>query len=194
MKKSIFAGIACLVWACTGCGNQSKQSSESTDSVPTPAFAAEDSVSEAPEAPEVALIRGALQTILKDDLSKDLIPAEERRFSYALTDLNNDGTPECFVAPAGNYFAGSGGRTVYLLQSEGKVINRFTVVSLPIRIATKATKDWRDLVIDSNGESHLLQFNGKKYPSNPSMAPAYKTTGDSLTTVLSADLTPSYSY
>jgi hypothetical protein len=38
------------------------------------------------------------------------------------------------------------------------------------------TNGWKDLLVRSNGAMHLLKYDGKTYPSNPSMVPEFKGT------------------
>lgn len=142
-------------------------------------------------------IRNALRNdLLKDDLN--VMTEDQRRFTYAEYDLNDDGKMEYFVGfPKNSYFCGSGGCTFYLLShTEGQVITRFTVTDPPFIVLKSKTNGWRDLVVYSDGALRKLTYNGTKYPSNPSVAPKYnETPGDGLPRLLDFDLPlPVYSF
>ena len=60
-----------------------------------------------------------------------------------------------------------------------KVITKTTVTELPIRVLSTKTNGWHDLGVWVKGGPHpgfeaKLKFNGKKYPSNPSVPPAQR--------------------
>jgi hypothetical protein len=68
-----------------------------------------------------------------------------------------------------------------LLDDQGNTITRFTVSDYPVVIDTKKTKGWKDLIIPSNGKNHIMKFDGKKYPANPSTQAVMKEIpGDDL--------------
>lgn len=174
MKKNILSFVgagAFFLFALASCNNSSKQQSVATDSAAVETVATTDTVA-VPAAVET--INAALRTILKDDLDKDLIPAEERKFMYAERDLDGDGVNEYFVAPRGSYFCGSGGCTVFLMRNDGSLITRFTVVDFPFYVLPVKDKGMNRLVMRSAGDYHLMKFDGKTYPANPSVVSAYK--------------------
>lgn len=117
----------------------------------------------------VELVKLKLSTIYKDDLAKNLIDTPSRKFKLFEVNLNEDPKKEIFVGLTGPYFCGSGGCTVILFDSEGKVLNKFTVVDYPIAVGTTSTRGWKDLILRSNGKDHLVKYNGKAYPANPSI-------------------------
>lgn len=123
----------------------------------------------------VDLTRKTLQQIYKSDVAKNQVDSASRKFRIFEYDLNDDGNKEIFVALSGPYFCGSGGCTSLLLNSDGSVITTFTVMDFPVIIAVSATHNWRDLYISSHGSLHIIRFNGKQYPSNPSVEPLLKT-------------------
>jgi hypothetical protein len=127
------------------------------------------------------LVRLTLQDKLKADLEKNLIDSISRKFIFFEYDLNDDGKKEIFVGLIGPYFCGSGGCSPYLLDNEGNVITHFTVSDYPIVVDNNKTNGWKDLLIRSGGKDRIVKFDGKKYPSNPSILPALKTIpGDDL--------------
>ena len=149
---------------------------DTTDSIPASQYGINSSSEQT-----ARLVRLTLQDLFKKDLQEDLIPKESRRFVFFEYSLNDDARKEIFVGLIGPYFCGSGGCTMYLLDSQGNVITRFTVVDYPVVISNQLSHGWRDLIIYSGGKNRLLKFNGKTYPSNPSVQPVYtQTPGDDL--------------
>lgn len=119
-----------------------------------------------------AKIKSFLTDYLKSDLK--LLTSNDRKFSFYEIDLNDDGKNEHFVQLYGSYFCGSGGCTFLLLDSNMKTINRFTVTDAPIYRSKTKTNGWHDLIVLSrndteNPEYIHLKFDGKKYPSNPTI-------------------------
>lgn len=127
------------------------------------------------------IVRLTLQNLYKDDLSKNIIDDYSKRFIFFEYDLNDDGKKEILVGLTGPYFCGSGGCTQYILDNQGTVISKFTVADYPVVIDTEKSSGWKNLFIYSGGKNRIVKFDGKKYPSNPSLQPELKVTpGDGL--------------
>lgn len=127
------------------------------------------------------IVRTSLNSLFKDDLSKGLIDSFSRRFIFFEYDLNSDGQKEIFTGLTGSYFCGTGGCTFYILDAKGATVSKFTVSDYPIVIDNNVTKGWKDLFIQTGGKYHIVKFDGKKYPSNPSLQPLLKLIpGDGL--------------
>ncbi|HKO76619.1 MAG TPA: hypothetical protein VJU52_05345 [Flavobacterium sp.] len=127
------------------------------------------------------IVRSTLQNIYKDDLSKNIIDDYSKRFIFFEYDINDDGKKEILVGLTGPYFCGSGGCTQYILDNQGAVISKFTVADYPVVIDTQKTSGWKNLFIRSGHKNRIVKFDGKKYPSNPSLQPELKITpGDDL--------------
>lgn len=141
-----------------------------TDSFPVAAYKPD---SYRKEAVEIAAAK--LKERYKDDIAKGIIDSLSRKFRIYEYDLNGDGKKEIFVGLNGPYFCGSGGCSVQLLNDKGDAITYFSVTNYPVVISNTKTNGWNDLILMSSGKYHLLKFNGKTYPSNPSVAPAFKT-------------------
>ncbi len=104
------------------------------------------------------------------------------RFLTATVDLNGDGKPETIVYLLGQEFCGSGGCSMLVLRQDQNgnymLVTESTITRLPIRILTTSTNGWKDLgVTVARGGIRTpyearLPFNGKKYPSNPTVSPA----------------------
>ncbi len=112
------------------------------------------------------------KVLVKKDLA--LLNSEDRKFTYTAIDLNGDSKNEIFVAMKGRYFCGNAGCTVYLLNNGVEKINSFTIVNGPIIISPEKTNGWSDLIIPSGGKTYRVKFNGKAYPSNPSLQPEFR--------------------
>jgi hypothetical protein len=127
------------------------------------------------------LVRLTLRDLFKEDLSKNLIDDTSKKFIFFEYDLNGDSKKEILVGLIGSYFCGSGGCTQYILDNQGNVISKFSVSDYPVIIDSNATNNWKNLIIYSGGKNRLVKFNGKTYPSNPSVVAEYKMTpGDEL--------------
>lgn len=110
-----------------------------------------------------------------DKLVQDKIAAPEglrkAEFSWGEKDLNQDGQPDYLVIMKGMYFCGSGGCTAYLINKAQGIVQRFTLMSEPVYVTQARSQGWQNMVVYSNNAWRELKFNGKKYQSNPSMAP-----------------------
>lgn len=127
------------------------------------------------------LVRLTLRDIFKEDLAKNLIDDTSKKFIFFEYDLNGDSKKEILVGLIGSYFCGSGGCTQYILDNQGNVVSKFSVSDYPVIIDSNATNNWKNLIIYSGGKIRLVKFNGKTYPSNPSIVAEYKMTpGDEL--------------
>jgi hypothetical protein len=125
-------------------------------------------------------LRIFLQSSLKDPVGED----RTTRYSVVSVSLD-DKTPMKLVYISGQQWCGSGGCTVLLLksdQSSFRVVQKFTLVQLPIRVLSTTTAGWRDLAFWVRGGGSLstrvvLRYNGSKYPTNPSTAPSLQSEG-----------------
>lgn len=108
-------------------------------------------------------------------------PAEDKdmRYSFARVSLDEK-TEQVFVYLSGPGWCGSGGCTALLLQLEGvsyRIVDKFTLVHLPIRILPSLTNGWHDIAMlvqgggITDGHMAILRFDGHAYPDNPSLAP-----------------------
>nr|WP_315169956.1 hypothetical protein [uncultured Flavobacterium sp.] len=137
------------------------------------------------------LIRLTLKDLYKDDLAKNFIDANSKKFIFFEYDLNEDGKKEILVGLTGGYFCGTGGCTQLLLDDQGNVITQFSVSGNPVVIDTNKTNGWKDLFIYSGSKYRIVKFNGKTYPSNPSILPELKVTpGDGLPRALDFEHEP----
>jgi hypothetical protein len=95
-------------------------------------------------------------------------------------DLNNDGDNEIIAYTQGSSVCGSGGCTLFVLGAKGggyEVISKSTVTRPPVRILESKSNGWQDIAVHvggggiSAGYEARLRFDGKSYPSNPSLLP-----------------------
>lgn len=114
---------------------------------------------------------------LKDDLQ--FLSENDRKFQFYKIDLNADGKEEYFVRFMSSYFCGTGGCTFLLLDRYAEIITRFTVMDAPIYVSKTKTNGWRNLMVKSEGKFKELVFDGKSYPSNPSVVAESKIQPDS---------------
>src|SRR5579863_8707645 len=129
-----------------------------------------------------ASTRNGLQTFLAGYLKPPVqSPGEDPRYFSAPADLSEDGNREVIVYLKDNSWCGSGGCTTLVLVPEDatfRVITKITVTRLPIRILDTTTNGWHDLSVTVGGGGILnlyeakLVYDGKTYPSNPSVPPA----------------------
>jgi hypothetical protein len=135
-------------------------------------------------------------------------PASEQewmtRYSSAFVDLKDDGTKEVIVYLSGRDWCGTGGCVMLILAPEGtsyRVVTKTTVTRLPIRVLTTKSNGWHDVgvVARINGieplDEAILSFDGKSYPSNPSVSPARRLEGKvkgKIVVPVAAEGTPLY--
>lgn len=120
----------------------------------------------------------ALQSFLRDYLMDHHIPVDgTTRYSAAQVLLDGKTKME-FVYLSGRWWCGSGGCTALLLepyQSSFKMLEKFTLVRLPVRVLPHLTNGLHDISMFVRGGGFssrvaILQYDGLKYPSNPSSA------------------------
>jgi hypothetical protein len=111
-------------------------------------------------------------------------PEQETRYVAHLTDLNGDGRNEALVYISGREWCGSGGCNLWILTPRSRswrMVTQTTITWPPIRVLNTKTHGWRDVAVFVAGGGIIpghevaLRFNGRSYPTNPSMVPA--TTG-----------------
>ena len=96
-------------------------------------------------------------------------------YYYNNIDLNGDEKEKMFVYLMGLSVSRSGGTTALIFDQESyDVISNFTLVQNPILISTEKTNGWNDIIMgvsggDSESSYVKLEFDGEKYPSNPSI-------------------------
>jgi hypothetical protein len=107
-------------------------------------------------------------------------------YAVAFVDLNGDGTREAVVYLEGRYLCGSGGCNTLVFRYDRSsyfLVSAISITWPPIRLLEGTTNGWRDLSVwvrggGLGGYEAVLPFDGKTYPTNPSMSPARETSGD----------------
>lgn len=110
------------------------------------------------------------------DLKQD---EDKVRYYYNKVDLNEDGNPEIFAYLVGLPVCGTGGCSAAIFKQENEkytLLSRFTLVNNPVIISNSKTKGYRDIIMHVYGggiESFFawIKYDGKTYPSNPSIQP-----------------------
>ena len=100
-------------------------------------------------------------------------------YYYNKVDLNGDSKPEVIVYAYGPMLGGSGGDSGLVLKeiSEGyQIISKFSLMHTPVIVSDEASHGWKDIILDVFGGGivpgkAVMKFDGKKYPSNPSVQP-----------------------
>lgn len=139
----------------------------------------------------IATVQHFAQQRYAQDLKNGIIDSASRKFQLFEYDLNEDGSKEIFVALNGSYFCGSGGCSFLLLDSSGNLISNFTVSTRPFVVLPEKKNGYHHLMVYSNKAWRVLQFDGKKYPSNPSILPAATLLpGDGLPRLLNTTQEP----
>ena len=210
MNKTLMILTVCILFGISGCNsNEKKVTGEKKDSVPVKenkSVTKKDTAYDADPTDTIPgnryginssskqtgdLVRLTLQNKFRSDLDKNLIDSLSRKFIFFEYDLNGDSKKEIFVGLTGPYFCGSGGCSIMLLDNQGNEITNFTVSDYPVVIDNNKSKEWNDLFISSGGKYHTMKFDGKKYPSNPSVQTELKVLpGDGLPRALNYENEP----
>jgi hypothetical protein len=129
-----------------------------------------------------------LKNFLRHYLGEPYAQSEQEgatQYSAAFVDLNDNGEKEVIVYVTGRDWCGSGGCVMLILAPEGPsygIVTKTTVTRLPIRVLNTKSNGWHDIsaIARTNGVEPLyeaiLSFDGKTYPSNPSVPPAHRLT------------------
>ncbi len=132
----------------------------------------------------------SVMSYLHQSLGENL-KAEGSRVYLGLVDLNADGKDEAIAYVSGPYWCGSGGCDYIILTPEGdswREVGETSVSRLPIGVLETTSNGWKDLAISFAGGGSpagigLMQFDGSRYPQNPTSAPET----DELGTVVIAE-------
>jgi hypothetical protein len=124
-----------------------------------------------------------LKKFLQNYLKDPLYGYKATRYLSAFVDLKGDGTQQVIVYFTDEQSCGSGGCTTLILtpkDSSYKVVTSIPIARPPIRVLASKSNGWHDIAVQVHGGGVMhayeakLQFNGKKYPSNPSVPPAQR--------------------
>ena len=183
MNKSIFNIIAIIFLLFSSCQNPENSGSTANEADTT----VTDSLSASEKKPDeeykpntfnestALLVKLTLQDRFKEDLKNDFIDTLSKKYIFFEEDLNGDSKNEIFVGLTGPFFCGSGGCSILLLNNQGDLITAFSVSEYPVIISNSSSNGWKDLYINSNGKYHVMKYDKKSYPSNPSVQPVLKS-------------------
>ena len=106
----------------------------------------------------------------------------EANFFDAAVDLDGDGVREMLAYVAGPMVCGTGGCSLFVFTPGAgvggyRLIGRVSVTRAPVRLSPRSHNGWRNLVVHVGGGGGPagdveLHFDGRSYPSNPSVLPA----------------------
>ncbi len=125
-------------------------------------------------------VKHFLQRYLRDPLGFDT----STRIAVASVATKGSESKEFIVYVSGENWCGSGGCTLLVLTPVGasyKIIGRTTIVQLPIRILRSTTHGRPEIGVRVQGGimepgyEAILPFDGRRYPSNPSVPPARRS-------------------
>ena len=117
----------------------------------------------------VEAVSPSLETAVRSSLKGDSTPS----FSYALVDLNGDGQLDAVVLLRGTMWCGSGGCTMLIFRGTAngfQLVSKSTITGEPIEVLPAVAHGWRTLIVNTGGIGPVvMQFNGSRYPGNPSI-------------------------
>jgi len=132
-------------------------------------------------------------TVLKAITDDYVSEFAETRYIDASADLNGDGQAELIVHVIGSMACGTGGCTTLVFtpdEASGfRLVTAISVTRPPIRMSAQTTNGWHNLIVHVSGGGATphdaeLAFDGRTYPSNPSVPPAKPAPGYEGATVL----------
>ncbi len=114
-----------------------------------------------------------------EEIMADLIPEDLENLSFLEVAVNLDNdykTQEYLLMVLGSLYCGSGGCSLFIINENGELLSRTSVVKLPIYTVlptieeSQAGKgDWNDLFVWSRGMRRLVADEQGRYTSNASM-------------------------
>lgn len=127
----------------------------------------------------------SLRAWLQQHFAGERETAADARYVAAWGDLDGDGRPEAIVYLLSSYFCGTGGCNLLVLTQAGRgwrQVADMTIVNAPVRMLETRSHGWRDLAVlvaggGSRAHEARLRFDGRRYPGNPSVAPAVPIRG-----------------
>jgi hypothetical protein len=138
-----------------------------------------------PPSPHPRILRSIVPETKRDAQLELAIRSEigSDRFSYAYNpvSLHDGSASEALVYMRAPDYCGSGGCTALIFTKHNgdyRLITRLSLTRPPIVVSSHRTNGWKDLIIFvagggiRTGYYAVLSFDGKKYPENPTTAPA----------------------
>lgn len=138
----------------------------------------------------------SIDTAIRNYITSSNNSIVSTRYHWLTYDLNHDGQKELLVQLN---WCGSGGCTMLIFTQDNttekptwKFNSRITQVRNPIYLGTQQSQGWQDLIFSVSGGGQTpsttkLEFNGQKYPLNPTVAPSVSASEISSTALFSDD-------
>jgi hypothetical protein len=113
-------------------------------------------------------------------LARRCAEAGSLRYAWNRVDLNGDGTPEVVATVVGPFVCGTGGCPLLIFQERKGSLVPLTTMSLfkePLIVSERRSNGWKNLIsrvrLDAARSTYaVLPFDGRSYPTNPSVPPA----------------------
>jgi len=128
----------------------------------------------------------ALKVFLQNYVRDPHYDYKATRYLAAFVDLRDDGTHQAIVHFTDRYSCGSGACNTLILEPEGssyRVVTSITITRLPIGVLATKSNGWHDISVwvagggIQSGYEAELSFDGRSYPSNPSLPPVHRLGG-----------------
>lgn len=162
--------ILLLLFCFSACDSQiAKQADEKKEELVENTKDLKETIKE-PEKPRINYAKKYIDEVLYPDGDFENLSLDDQRYDYAVVDLNDDGKYETMFTLINMDYCGSGGCTLFLLNSEGSFMGRVTVMDVPVGIAKSKTNGWHNLYVSSKRQDVMLQFGEGEYTTNASMA------------------------
>jgi hypothetical protein len=115
-------------------------------------------------------------------IGRQCAQAGSLRYAWSRVDLNGDGTPEVVATVVGPFVCGTGGCPLLIFQERKGTLIPVTTMSLfkePLIVSERRSNGWKDLIsrvrLDAARSTYaVLPFDGRSYPTNPSVPPAQR--------------------
>jgi hypothetical protein len=113
-------------------------------------------------------------------IGRQCAQAGSLRYAWSRVDLNGDGSPEVVATVVGPFVCGTGGCPLLIFQERKGSLVPITTMSLfkePLIVSERRSNGWKNLIsrvrLDAARSTYaVLAFDGRSYPTNPSVPPA----------------------
>jgi len=129
--------------------------------------------------PDPGSVEGEMVKRRKIKAECERMPAH--RYTWGRVDLNGDGRPEVVAQVVGPMFCGTGGCPLLIFRepSPGRLqlITQMSLFKDPLIVPERRHNGWKELItrvrVDAGTSYYaVLRYDGRTYPTNPSVAPA----------------------
>ena len=126
----------------------------------------------------------------------EMIAPADRKFSYEVTDLNQDTEPEYLVIIRGNFFCGKHGCSAFLLDRRYNQISRFWAVTPPVFVLKYKKEGWHSLGMHSDTKScsHKVSWQNGSYAQKPWEHPCASTKSFTLAEYFTSKKMPEHKF